>query len=838
VEAWVKPSSVGSWQTAVVKEQAGDLVYGIYANTSSNRPEAQVYVNGAVRAVDGTAQVPAGSWTHLAATYDGTTLRLYVNGTQAGQLAVSGSILTSTQPVRIGGNNIWGERFNGLIDEVRIYNRALTAAQIQNDMVRSITPDVTPPTVTAKTPASGAAGINVGTSPTVTFNEAMDPTSITSSTIQLKNGANSVATNVTYDAATNKATITPQAALTYGATYTVTVKGGAGGVTDLAGNPLAADSSWSFSTESSPPQILVVTSTSNLFGGYLAEILRGEGVDAFTTIDASFLSPSLLSGFDVVLLGDMTLNSSQVTTLTNWVNGGGNLIAMHPDKQLAGLLGLTDAGSTLANAYLKIDTTQAPGAGIVSQTIQYHGTADRYTLNGATAVATLYSNASTATSNPAVTLRSVGSNGGQAAAFTFDLARSIVYTREGNPAWAGQDRDGFGGFRPNDLFYGAKSGDVQPDWLDTSKIAIPQADEQQRLLVNMMTMMERDKLPLPHFWYLPRGLKAVVAMSGDDHSPTYAPGGTASNFAWFEQQSAPGCVVALWQCIRTTSYLITTATITNAQAASYLADGFEIALHPLLGACPPTAPTEADLTTAFDQQLAQWQARYPSIPPPVTTRTHCVAWSSTYVGEAKVEAAHGMRMDGNYYHYPASWLGSKPGFLTGGGFPQRFADQNGQMIDIYQENTNMTDESGQSYPATVNTLLDNALGPLGYYGAFGTNIHTDEPAPLPDDEAIVASAQARNVPIINYKQLLDWTDGRNASTIRSMSWNNGTFTFTTTVGSGATGLQTMLPTAGPSGTLSALSCGGSPKTYTVLTIKGVQYAMFDAVTGTCQATYS
>ena len=90
------------------------------------------------------------------------------------------------------------------------------------------------------------------------------------------------------------------------------------------------------------------------------------------------------------------------------------------------------------------------------------------------------------------------------------------------------------------MFYGAKAGDVQPDWLDTSKIAIPQADEQQRLLVNMITLMERDKLPLPHFWYLPRGKKAAVVMSGDDHSPTYAPGGTASNFDRFKALSPPG----------------------------------------------------------------------------------------------------------------------------------------------------------------------------------------------------------------------------------------------------------------------------------------------------------
>ena len=81
-----------------------------------------------------------------------------------------------------------------------------------------------------------------------------------------------------------------------------------------------------------------------------------------------------------------------------------------------------------------MDTASGPGAGIVGQTMQFHGTADAYTLAGATALATLYGDATTATAYPAVTLASVGGNGGQAAAFTYDLARSVVYTRQGNPA--------------------------------------------------------------------------------------------------------------------------------------------------------------------------------------------------------------------------------------------------------------------------------------------------------------------------------------------------------------------------------------------------------------------
>ena len=47
---------------------------------------------------------------------------------------MAGSITASTGALRIGGNTVWGEYFAGLIDEVRIYNRALTAAELTTDM--------------------------------------------------------------------------------------------------------------------------------------------------------------------------------------------------------------------------------------------------------------------------------------------------------------------------------------------------------------------------------------------------------------------------------------------------------------------------------------------------------------------------------------------------------------------------------------------------------------------------------------------------------------------------------------------------------------------------------
>jgi hydrogenase maturation factor HypE len=74
------------------------------------------------------------AWTHLAATYDGANLRIFVNGVQVGALAQTGNMLVSARTLRIGGNSVWGEYFNGVIDDVRVYNRALSAAEIQTDM--------------------------------------------------------------------------------------------------------------------------------------------------------------------------------------------------------------------------------------------------------------------------------------------------------------------------------------------------------------------------------------------------------------------------------------------------------------------------------------------------------------------------------------------------------------------------------------------------------------------------------------------------------------------------------------------------------------------------------
>jgi hypothetical protein len=133
IEAWVNPASGTGWRSVVLKESAGGLAYALYSSNNASRPAGYVHTTFDV-ALNGTAAVPLNTWTHLALTFDGATMRMFVNGAQVSSQAVTGSAPVTAAALRIGGNSVWGEYFKGLIDEVRIYNRALNGGEIQTDM--------------------------------------------------------------------------------------------------------------------------------------------------------------------------------------------------------------------------------------------------------------------------------------------------------------------------------------------------------------------------------------------------------------------------------------------------------------------------------------------------------------------------------------------------------------------------------------------------------------------------------------------------------------------------------------------------------------------------------
>lgn len=138
LEAWIYSTTLGGWRTVLFKEGSSDLVYGLYALDSPGmKPEGMVYLNGKV-AVQGTSTTKLLAWSHLAVTFDGTTLKLYVDGNLVKSTTASGTMSSSSGPLRIGGNSIRGEYFLGRIDDIRVYDRALSQAEIRTHMATPV----------------------------------------------------------------------------------------------------------------------------------------------------------------------------------------------------------------------------------------------------------------------------------------------------------------------------------------------------------------------------------------------------------------------------------------------------------------------------------------------------------------------------------------------------------------------------------------------------------------------------------------------------------------------------------------------------------------------------
>ncbi|WP_162783820.1 hypothetical protein [Devosia naphthalenivorans] len=574
--------------------------------------------------------------------------------------------------------------------------------------------------------------------------------------------------------------------------------------------------------------ILVIGSDSVVFDDFYAEILRAEGLTSFTTTEAANLTRDILFSHQVAILAEPVLDNALMPIIEDWLERGGNLIAVRPSGELAALSGLMPASSTLDDAYLRIDTSAPPGQGLVGETIQFHGTADIVsTTPDIRTIATLFSDATSSAIAPALTIRPIGTAGGEIAAFTFDLARSVVLLGQGNLEWAGQERDGLDPIRPNDLFFGGTGDNAEPDFVDLNKVAIPQADEQMRMLSNLITHMMRDTAPLPRFWYFPKGAKALLVMAADDHGTRDR---TNQSFDRMLVLGPENCDVANWECARATSWMERSSGMSDRQAAGYVDQGFDIGGHASTHCHDWSGYT---LTRAFFEDLLDFRLVFPSVPPQQGSRFHCIVWSD-YASQPHIERGWGIRYDMNYYYWPKDWIDGRAGFMTGSGLPMRFSDEQGRLIDVYQQETHLVDEVFSSSFEAVEALIDRALGPEAYCGAFGT--HYDFHNPF--DVQLMDLATDRGVPLVSAQQMLDWTDGRNGSNFGDVRWEESTLSFAVRTDP-RTGrmLEGMLPLQFSGETLQEIRREGEAIAFRSETIKGIGYGFFDAVTGAYTATY-
>ena len=592
--------------------------------------------------------------------------------------------------------------------------------------------------------------------------------------------------------------------------------------------------------DGSVPILLVVNQDSpNPFGLFLTEILRAEGINCFHTAPLVSLQAGSLERYDIAILAETPLNAAQAEMFTEYVARGGRLVGMKPDPRLGPVFGWERSDGSISHGYLKTESDHPAGKGIQSSTLQLHADADLYQLAGAQAAAWLYTDRDTASQYPAVTLNEPGS--GMAVAFAFDLAKNIAYIRQGNPDLANQDVDGLAGVRTVDMFKG---------WIDLDRIGIPQADEQQRLFANLLSMLSHGKRPLPRLWYFPEDKKSMLIVTGDSHS----------NPEVFMEQAltivekygghmtiyySPQIVSDVGRAARVARFWLTdhVPALTDALEEGFgsptpfvveklRARGHEIALHPY-----------AD--TGLDEWQVYWKEftgrGYGPVSP--TVRTHRVLWTG-WTETARLQASYGIRMNFDFYHVGPSLQkpnGEWPhGHLTGSGRPMRFIDEKGRLINLYQQHTHFADEhlipmdvpgwggwpglSAAQAAEVVKDLLDRSI--QGDFAALGGQFHID-PFQLGGDPAEKASvfldgalayAADLGVPIWSAREWLDFTEQRHQTDFAGMTWDPAASTLT----------FRLLPSNQADATLTILlPASHSDKTVHSLRVDGVTTPMAD-----------
>ncbi len=323
--------------------------------------------------------------------------------------------------------------------------------------------DTTPPTITARSPAVNATNVSRTANVTVTFSEAMNASTIGTSTIELRDPSNNlVAAAVSYSTTSRVATLNPTPTLAFGTVYTVVVRGGATGsrVMDLAGNALATDASWSYTTvpDTTAPTVSAISPADGATGiSTTANVTAtfNEVMDE-STINASTVTLTDASGS--VVPADLTYTASNrrvtLNPIPNLVGG-----AIYTARVRGGVDGVKDAAQNPlavdrvwtftieATPPTVTSTSPASGATGVSRTANITATfseaMDPATLTAGTvelrgptgtlvpAVVTVSTNNRTVTLNPtptltALTVYTVTIKGGTGAARVTDLAGNAM----------------------------------------------------------------------------------------------------------------------------------------------------------------------------------------------------------------------------------------------------------------------------------------------------------------------------------------------------------------------------------------------------------------------------
>jgi chitodextrinase len=315
LEAQVKLNAVNRWNGVIAKGDSNSSATQNYAIeiTDTNRVRCILGTGSAFLELDSTTTVAAGQFYHVACTWNATTVSLYINGALNASRAQSITPVGNDSPLVIGQFGGNSDRLNGIIDEVRVYNRALTLAEIQTDMNTPIGGTPPPPDATPPTAPSNLTATAVGTGQiNLAWSAATDNVGVTGYLVErCQNAGCSSFTQIATAAATSFNNTGLQAGTTY--SYRVRATDAANNLSVYSNTATAATQAADGTPPSAPSNLTataVSTTQINLawsaatdnvgVTGYLIERCQDAGCSGFiqiaTTAATSFNNTGLQAG--------------------------------------------------------------------------------------------------------------------------------------------------------------------------------------------------------------------------------------------------------------------------------------------------------------------------------------------------------------------------------------------------------------------------------------------------------------------------------------------------------------------------------------------------------------
>ncbi len=529
--------------------------------------------------------------------------------------------------------------------------------------------------------------------------------------------------------------------------------------------------------------IVLLANEHTPFAEYLAEILYTEGLPWFQRAATWGQAAAAIGGAHALLIPHGA--GGHLPTVQAWLDAGATVAAIRPPDEIALLAGVEPLGRVAAESPLLLAPPFDAGRG------RAHGDADLWRVEETASAHVLAQIVSNGESYPAVVSAACGR--GRLVVFAYDLPRSIALTRQGNPAWVGARGTDFGSntFRPADLF--VRRGGAET-WLDFPHAGAPIADLQQRLLA--AAIEAHSPAPLPRLWYLPHAARTVLCVLGDsDGSEPEVVQEQLDDVA-----AAGGCMSAFL-----IDYSVDRADAET--VARWRAAGHEITVHPDYGLHGDKASPDAE-TMRVAQATIRERFRRKFGFAPRTVRNHSAAWAG-YAEQAEVERRVGFRLDSIYVYSAAfqkpPYHGPAAGYLTGSGQPQKFADEQGRVLDIYQLATEVCDEmlkpkylgyDMEAGWAAAKALLDASL--QRWHSYIGLSFHPITHHRNPDArrwlrDRILPYARNAGAPLWSAEQVLDFADARRACRIENAEWTHGLFRCELHAPSADAGLTLMMP---------------------------------------------